>query len=96
MTEEYGANKEFIDEEIINIICDAIKNIFDLTVKFENSETNTVEVIIQNEKEKSTYESLYYSNAKSTNWCNQIIDHCIKNLIRLDKPYKYVVTCVML
>lgn len=46
MAEEIGGNKEFIDEEIITIICDSIKNVFDLTVKFENSETNTVEVTI--------------------------------------------------
>lgn len=94
--EELGSNKEFIDEEIISIICDAIKSVFDLTVKFENSETTVVEVVLQNEKEKSTYENLFYNNPKSLVWCNQIIDFCIKGLIRLDKPYKYVVTCVML
>lgn len=94
--EEIGSNKEFIDEEIITIICDAIKNVFDLTVKFENSETNIVEVTLQNEKEKNIYENLFYNNAKSTTWCNQLIDFCLKGLIRLEKPYKYVVTCVML
>lgn len=59
--DELGSNKEFIDEEIIKIICDSIKNVFDLQVKFENSESNTVEVIIQSDKEKSIYESLYYN-----------------------------------
>lgn len=49
---ELGSNKEFIDEEIIKIICDAIKNVFDLQVKFENSESNTVEVILESAKEK--------------------------------------------
>lgn len=44
--EELGSNKEFIDEEIITIICESIKNVFDLTVKFENSETNVVEVVL--------------------------------------------------
>jgi len=44
--EELGNNKEFIDEEIITIICDAIKSVFDLTVKFENSETTVVEVTL--------------------------------------------------
>lgn len=68
--EELGANKEFIDEEIITIMCDSIKNVFDLTVKFENSETNTVEVTLQNDKEKSIYESLFYSKHKATPWCN--------------------------
>lgn len=44
--DELVSNKEFIDEEIITIICDAIKNVFDLTAKFENSESNKVEIII--------------------------------------------------
>ncbi len=36
--QENVVSKEFIDEEVIKIICDSIKNTFDLKVKFENSE----------------------------------------------------------
>ena len=49
---ELGSNKEFIDEEVIKIICDSIKNVFDLEVKFENSESKTVDVILETARDK--------------------------------------------
>ena len=65
---DLGSNKEFIDEEIIKIICDAIKNVFDLRVKFENSESNQIEVTLESEKEKSIYENLFYKKEKALIW----------------------------
>ena len=93
--EEASSNKEFIDEEVTKIICDAIYNVFGLKTKFENSESKTVEVTIENDKDQSTYNSILYNKDKSNSWCNQLMDQCLRGLIKLDKPYKYVVTCVM-
>ena len=92
---EIGSNKEFIDEEIIKIICDSIFNVFGLRAKFENAESKVIELKIENDKDQSTYTTLYFNNSKSSTWCNQLIDQCIRGLIKLDKPYKYMVTCVL-
>lgn len=70
---------------MIKIICDSIKNTFDLKVKFENSEQNIVEILLDNERDRSIYDSLFFNNQKSELWCNQIIDHCIRGLIKLEK-----------
>ena len=29
-------------------------------------------------------------------WCGQIIDHCIKELAKLNKKVKYAVTCIIM
>lgn len=93
--EDLGSNKEFIDEEITKIICDAIFHVFGLKAKFENSESKTVDLTIENDKDQSTYNAISYKKEKSSTWCNQLMDQCLRALIKLDKPYKYVVTCVM-
>lgn len=93
--QQVAQNKEFIDEEIIKIICDALKSTFELKVKFESSDSNLVEVILESEREREVYNNIFYREDKVQLWCNQLIDQCIKGLIKLDKMYKYVVTCVM-
>ena len=61
MADEYGSNKEFIEEEIIKIICDSVYNVFGLRLKFENSESSTVEIIIESEKDRTVSNALYYN-----------------------------------
>lgn len=58
--QQVAQNKEFIDEEIIKIICDALKNTFDLKVKFENSESNLIEVLLDSEREREIYNNIYF------------------------------------
>lgn len=58
--QQVAQNKEFIDEEIIKIICDALKNTFDLKVKFENSESNLIEVLLDSEREREVYNNIYF------------------------------------
>ena len=67
MADEYGSNKEFIEEEIIKIICDSVYNVFGLRPKFENSESSTVEIILESEKDKTVANALYYNRVKSIN-----------------------------
>ena len=95
MSEEEGGNKEFIDEEIIKVICDAISSVFNLQVKFENSESKTVELKLESERDQANYNSIVFMNDKATSWCSQLIDQCLRGLLRLEKPYKYLVSCVM-
>lgn len=95
MNGDLGSNKEFIDEEIIKIICDAIFGVFNLKAQFENSESKLIELKLENEKDQSTYASLVYLPEKTRQWCNQLIDQCVRGVARLEKPYKYIVTCVL-
>ncbi|CAE7364755.1 Dynlt1 [Symbiodinium pilosum] len=37
-----------------------------------------------------------YSKERVTSWTNQIIDECLKELAKLNKPFKYVVTCIIM
>ena len=36
-----------------------------------------------------------YDRAKISQWTQQIIENCIKELVKLNKPMKYIVTCVI-
>ena len=61
MADEFGSNKEFIEEEIIKIICDAVYTVFGLHLKFENTESSTVEILVESEKDKAVISSLFYN-----------------------------------
>ena len=39
--------------------------------------------------------SVPYSKEKVNDWCRQIIEGCIKELSKLQKKFKYTVTCVI-
>eukprot|EP00929_Paragymnodinium_shiwhaense_P009296 TRINITY_DN11341_c0_g1_i1.p1 TRINITY_DN11341_c0_g1~~TRINITY_DN11341_c0_g1_i1.p1 ORF type:complete len:111 (-),score=37.16 TRINITY_DN11341_c0_g1_i1:196-528(-) len=43
-----------------------------------------------------TLGSAAYSKDRVNGWCAQIIDECLKELAKLNKPFKYVVTCVIM
>jgi len=43
-----------------------------------------------------TLGSSAYSKDKVNAWCAQIIDDCLKELAKLNKPFKYVVTCTIM
>lgn len=36
-----------------------------------------------------------YDRTKISQWTQQVIENCIKELVKMDKPMKYVVTCVI-
>ncbi|CAG5082806.1 Oidioi.mRNA.OKI2018_I69.PAR.g10212.t1.cds [Oikopleura dioica] len=40
--------------------------------------------------------SSQYESVKIDMWMNSIIEQCIENLTKLDKPYKYVATAVIM
>ena len=40
-------------------------------------------------------ENIVYQKDKVNQWCSQIIDTCIKDLAKLNKPFKYAVTCII-
>merc|ERR1711892_1364308 len=37
-----------------------------------------------------------YESKKIDGWMNSVIEQCIENLTRLDKPYKYVATAIIM
>eukprot|EP01027_Heterolobosea_sp_BB2_P008122 GEZU01012055.1.p2 GENE.GEZU01012055.1~~GEZU01012055.1.p2 ORF type:complete len:115 (-),score=20.55 GEZU01012055.1:47-391(-) len=37
-----------------------------------------------------------YNHAKAGQWVSNIIETCMKRLTQLNKPFKYIVTCVIL
>lgn len=80
------SDKEFIEEEVTKIICDAIEKVYGLKVKHEHQDKTIVEVIISNPKEKELYTSIEYKHEKASEHCQQIIDNCLKGLLKLNKP----------
>ena len=41
-------------------------------------------------------ENIAYQKDKVNQWCSQIIEACIKELVKLGKQFKYVVTCIIM
>mmetsp|Transcript_18367 Transcript_18367/g.49387 ORF Transcript_18367/g.49387 Transcript_18367/m.49387 type:complete len:111 (-) Transcript_18367:174-506(-) len=37
-----------------------------------------------------------YNKDKVNGWCTQIIDDCLKELTKLQKSFKYIVTCIIM
>jgi len=48
-----------------------------------------------NIKDQASEAAVLYNKEKVTGWCGQIAELCIKNLSKLNKPFKYVVTVVI-
>ena len=48
--------------------------------------------VIGNGKENECQE---YKEEKVNDWSRQIIDNCLKDLMKLNKPFKYLVTCII-
>ncbi|EPR63676.1 putative dynein light chain protein [Toxoplasma gondii GT1] len=40
--------------------------------------------------------SVVYKKEKVNSWCAQISDACLKELAKLNKPFKYIVTCIIM
>lgn len=40
-------------------------------------------------------DNIVYQKDKVNQWCQQIIEGCIKELAKLQKPFKYIVTCII-
>jgi len=43
-----------------------------------------------------TLEKVTYNKEKVSAWCAQIVDQCLKDLSKLEKPFKYIVTCIIM
>ena len=41
------------------------------------------------------HDDIVYERSKVNLWTQQIIDGVLKELARLDKPFKYVITCII-
>lgn len=80
--EDFGSDKEFIEEEVVKIICDAIQNVFSIKAKYENTDQQLVETVIESEKDRSILQGINYNKEKATLWSGQLIDQCIRGVIK--------------
>ena len=51
---------------------------------------SAIEVVIKSDQ------NIAYQKDKVNQWCQQIIETCIKDLAKLQKPFKYAVTCIIM
>ena len=54
-----------------------------------------VETVVKNTI-GSVLESASYNPRKVNDWCNSVIDMCLKELQSLSRPYKYVLTAIIM
>lgn len=47
----------------------------------------SIDAVLQNQQ---------YSETKVSQWTSSCLEHCIKRLTALNKPFKYVVTCIIM
>jgi len=40
-------------------------------------------------------ENIYFLPEKAGPWAQSVIDTCLKELVKMNKPYKYIVTCII-
>ena len=55
----------------------------------------TVNAIIK-ESIETSLQSANFTQSKVSQWTSNIVESCIKRLTQLNKPFKYVVTCVIM
>ena len=68
---------------------------FDDDMDFSSEEvqkiaTGAVEIVVKGDQ------NIAYQKDKVNQWCQQIIEACIKDLAKLQKPFKYAVTCIIM
>ena len=63
----------------------------DLVVEFVVDE---VSAIIKKSTEEIIGRSSY-THAKVSQWTNSVVESCLSSLTKLQKPFKYIVTCVI-
>lgn len=57
--------------------------------------TEDVEMIVKNAIASCLMENMY--NPKKVNdWINSIVDTCLRELVALNRPFKYIITCVIM
>jgi dynein light chain Tctex-type 1 len=44
---------------------------------------------------EGTLQSAVYQHNKVPQWTNNVVEQCLKRLTALNKPFKYVVTCII-
>jgi len=65
------------------------------TFAFPQFPAEDVETVVKNTI-GTVLESASYNPRKVNDWCNSIIDSCLKELQSLSRPYKYVLTAIIM
>eukprot|EP01116_Phalansterium_solitarium_P000725 TRINITY_DN10579_c0_g1_i1.p3 TRINITY_DN10579_c0_g1~~TRINITY_DN10579_c0_g1_i1.p3 ORF type:complete len:114 (-),score=38.68 TRINITY_DN10579_c0_g1_i1:355-696(-) len=48
------------------------------------------------ESVESTLQNTVYNHSKVPQWTSNVVEQCLKRLSALNKPFKYVVTCIIM
>jgi Tctex-1 family len=91
---DFEGSNEFVPDEIIRVINEAFLKVFGLDTRTESADPQFKDNEIKNEKDRQQIASIVFNKAKVNGWCSALIDSCIKGLIKMNRKFKYVVTCV--
>lgn len=80
------SDTQFVDEYVIKIICDAIEKVFGIKAKQEGKDQKIVQEPMETAKEKEILSNIEYKHDKATEQSQQLIDNCLRGLLKLNKP----------
>ncbi|CAG9329982.1 unnamed protein product [Blepharisma stoltei] len=52
--------------------------------------------IAKNAMENVITQDLYFQPERVNSWCQQVMDQCLKEFNKMNKPFKYIVTCFIM
>ena len=58
-------------------------------------EKGEIDKILTEKIEKNIGEEKEFKNEKVKRWSDNIIRECLRELVKLQKPYKFIVTCII-
>lgn len=79
------ADREFIDDQASKIIINAIEKVFGGKVPIEK-DAKVIVYKATTERDRQEVLDIKYDKEKATMWTAALIDDCIKELVKLNKP----------
>lgn len=56
---------------------------------------DAINMVFGIKEEQNNQVNIWYNTEKVNNWCNQIMDNAIRNLSKLNKPFKYCLDTII-
>ena len=73
-----------------------------ITIKMADDTTEETQFVVDEvsniikESIETTIGGNAYAHAKVSQWTNSVVESCLASLTKLQKPFKYIVTCVIM